>query len=235
VGDLTLIERANEGSRNEVWRGSLDGRAVSVRQSRRSAESLQWELELLAELTQRGFNVPVPIATRTGSLSSDGTVVQPWVEGRPPMTAADWSAVAFELRRLHAECADLPQRPGCRAVTELDRQSSSVDADLSRLPDDVATTVLGVFASMRDAPQSVVHGDPDASNIRLDPLGRVWLLDWDESRIDVTWHDLSNLGVQVLSNSDRERAVRLSNAWEAANAWLTESAYARRRFDALRS
>ena len=57
--------------------------------------------------------------------------------------------------------------------------------------------------------------------------------DWDESRVDVVWHDLSNLGVQVLDDARHVAALRLSDAWEAANAWLLEPDYARRRLARL--
>ena len=89
------------------------------------------------------------------------------------------------------------------------------------------------FAAVADGPVSVIHGDPGAANIRIDGNGRVGLLDWDESRVDITWHDLSNLGVQVLDDRTQRRAERLSHAWEAANGWTTEPGYAQRRLRAL--
>jgi streptogramin lyase len=71
-------------------------------------------------------------------------------------------------------------------------------------------------------PISVIHWGPDASKIRIDDHDRVWLLDWDESRIDVVRHHLSNLGVPELEPADHQRAQRLSDTWEALNAWTTE-------------
>lgn len=82
---------------------------------------------------------------------------------------------------------------------------------------------------------SVIHGDPMAGNIRINHEGIVGLLDFDESRVDVAWHDLSNLGVRVLGASDHEQATRLSDAWEAANGWVLEPEYALRRLEALRA
>jgi hypothetical protein len=61
-------------------------------------------------------------------------------------------------------------------------------------------------------------------------MGRVGFLDWDESRVDVALHDLSNLGVQVLSEAKHQRAQFLSDAWETINAWTVEPEYARQRF-----
>lgn len=72
-----------------------------------------------------------------------------------------------------------------------------------------------------------------APNLHITDDGQLGLLDWDESRVDVTWHDLSNLGIQVLDDDAHERAQRLSDVWEAANAWTAEPDYARRRLARL--
>lgn len=221
------------GHRNRVWQAVLGGRRVVVRRSRRPRGSLAWELDLLAALDRAGFGVAEVLPADNGARSVEGYVVQAWVEGRPPVDDRDWEAVAAELARLHRLFVGVAQRPGCRVVTELGPTSRSVDAKLSALPADVRALVLAVFAGVRDAPVGVVHGDPGASNIRIDAGGRVWLLDWDESRVDVTWHDLSNLGVEVLPPAVHRRAVRLSHAWEVANAWIAEPDYARRRLAAL--
>lgn len=225
---LTLEQPVEEGNRNEVWRGELDGVAVAVRRSRRAPSSLDWELELLTELGHRGFQVPLPVPSAAGALSHEGVVVQQWIDGRPPSTDSDWRAVADELQRLHRDGPNVRQRPGCVTATELTRTARSVDADMSVLPNDVAARVLAVFESMGDVPTSLIHGDPAPSNIRMTPSG-VALLDWDESRVDLSWHDLSNLGVVVLDANAQQRAENLSNAWEAANAWTVEPEYARSR------
>jgi Phosphotransferase enzyme family len=141
--------------------------------------------------------------------------------------------VADELMHLHTTCADVAQRPGSMAVTDLTATSRSVDADMSAIPTDATEVILGIFNSYKHIPVALIHGDPNASNIRITNDGRVALLDWDESRVDVVWHDLSNLGIQVLGDVDHERAQRLSNAWETANAWVAEPEYAQRRYAAL--
>lgn len=230
---LLLHHRIEEGNRNGVWAGSLHGQPVSVRRSRRSPASLAWELDLLPVLDSRGFHVPLPIATANGHWSHAGVVVQRWMDGRPPTSAQDWNLVATELQRLHATCDDIKQRPGCLIVTELGPASRSVDTRMSDLPDEVSTLVLGIFESLADLPVSLIHGDPGSSNIRISNVGKVGLLDWDESRVDLTWHDLSNLGVTVLDTEAHRRAVKLSHAWEAINAWTTEPDYARSRLSCL--
>jgi Ser/Thr protein kinase RdoA (MazF antagonist) len=221
------------GHRNEVWEGSIGDRPVAIRRSRRSEDSLAWELDLLQKLDRRGFVVPLPIATNVGRLSHDGVIVQQWIDGREPSTVEDWRLVAGELRRLHDIGGDVSQRPDCCTVLELSSVGCSVDAQLGMLPSDVRQLLVEVFESFDDVPVSLIHGDPGASNIRITEDGRVGLLDWDESRVDVVWHDLSNLGVQVLSDEDHARAVRLSDTWEAANAWIAEPDYARQRLAQL--
>lgn len=231
---LVVGDPVGGGHRTSVWAATLRGDPVVVRRSRRTERSLAWEVALLRALDRDGFAVPTVVPADDGRDAVDGYVVQRWIEGRRPESAADWRAVAAELARLHRRFARWPQRPGCRPVTELGPSSTSVDARISTLPPDVRTLVLGVFAGMRDVPVSVVHGDPCPANLRIDPVGKVQFLDWDESRVDLTWHDLVGLGVQVLPDDEHARAVRLSHAWGTANAWIAEPVEARRRLDELR-
>jgi Ser/Thr protein kinase RdoA (MazF antagonist) len=232
--DVRVESRVEGGHRNEVWSGSSPVGRVAIRRSRRSAESLAWELDLLTELRGDGFLVPRPLRTDDGRLSDGGVVVQQWIDGFEPKGRSDWELVATELRHLHARSTSHRQRPGCHMVTELDRSSRSVDADMSALPDDAAAEVLAVFAAMSGVATSVVHGDPGPSNLRITDDGRVGLLDWDESLVDLVHLDLANLGVQVLSDDEHQQALRCAHAWEAANAWTAEPSYARQRLARLR-
>lgn len=229
---LRLVEPAAGGHRNEVWYGLLDGTAVAVRRSKRSAASLAWELDLIGHLDTLGFRVPAIVAADDGRRSVAGVVVQQWLDGREPSTDSDWDLVAQELGRLHTATTAYRQRPDCSTVCELPSTGRSVDADLSQMPPEVAARVVAVFDQFDDVPTAVIHGDPMAGNIRIDG-DVVGLLDWDESRVDLTWHDLSNLGIQVLDDANHRRAQRLSNAWEAANGWTAEPDYAQRRLDML--
>ncbi len=231
---LDLIAPVTGGSRNQVWRGRLDGEVVAVRRSRRPEASLAWELDLLERLDAIGFRVPTTVPGDDGRRSVGGVVVQTWLDGRPPSSRADWASVAHELRRLHADTAGYRQRPGCSSVRDLKAVRRSVDADLDAIPPAVATRIEAVFDEMDDVPLAVVHGDPGPENIRIGADGSVGLLDWDESRVDLTWHDLSNLGIQILDDDDHRRAQLLSHAWEVANGWLEEPEYARRRLMLLR-
>lgn len=232
---LRLIERADGGNRAEVWRGALDSLPVAVRRSLRPPSSLAWELDLMADLERHGFLVPQVVPADNGLRAVDGVVVQRWLGGRPPRSDDDRLLVAAELRRLHQTLVGYRQRPGCCTIGQLRVERRSVDVDLDALPGRVADQILAVFDEIAalGPTLSVVHGDPGSPNVRIGHDGSVALLDWDESRVDATWHDLSNLGVQVLDDEDHRLARRLSDAWEAANGWLLEPEYARRRLARL--
>ncbi len=232
-GDLELVEPILEGNRNEVWRGRLDGEMVSVRRSRRSVESLEWELGLIAKLDEQGFRVPSIRATQDGDLQADGVIVQKWLDGTAPNSADDWEAVAATLLRLHTLTSEWPQRPGCCSVAQLIIKRRSVDANLDAVPSGLVDELAPYLTGYEHVPLAAIHGDPHASNIRISPDG-VGLLDFDESRVDLVWHDLSNLGVQVLTDDDHRRARMLSHAWEVVNGWVAEPVYARKRLDQLR-
>lgn len=236
--DLELISRIEEGNRNEVWRARLGGEVVSVRRSRRSEASLDWELDFIADLAVAGLRVAEVVPTERGDRFHRGVVVQTWLDGGPPIDDDDWHAVAQVLHRVHRVGANRAQRPGCSTVTELTASSRSADADVGALPPDIAEEILSVFSEFGDVATSAIHGDSAPSNFRIDRSNgdvRVGLLDFDESRVDLRWHDFSNLGVQVLGDDDHRRAQRLSDAWEAVNAWVVEPDYAKRRLAALQT
>jgi len=232
---LELLEPVDDGNRNRVWRGLLGAVDVSVRESRRSSASLQWELNLIGHLQDLGFLVPTVVPAADGSLHHEGLVVQHWLSGRPPDSEGEWRSVADCLQALHAATTTYAQRPGCSTIAELTADSQCLDADLSALPPDVVDEVLAVFSAFSECATSVIHGDPGPSNLRVFDNGAIGLLDFDESRVDVSWHDLSNLGVRVLDSDSHARAQQLSDAWEAANGWVLENDYARRRLRSMRA
>lgn len=231
---LTIHERISEGDRSTVWSGSLAGRAVAVRQSRRTTSSLEWELDLLAFLGANGFSVNDPIPSEDGPRQVEGLTVHRWIDGRPPSSVADWKRVTKELRRLHRITLGRPQRPGACSVTELHRARQSVDADLDRTPDEVIEQCVPHFDAYLEGHRTVIHGDPMAGNIRIAADGRVAFLDWDEARVDLPDLDLANLGRPVLTGTRRRRAESAASAWETLNGWIVEPTYARSRLLELR-
>jgi hypothetical protein len=63
----------------------------------------------------------------------------------------------------------------------------------------------------------------------------VGLLDWDEARVDYTDLDLAEVPGHDLPPGRLAPARIAATAWEAANGWTIEPAYARRQLALLRS
>jgi Ser/Thr protein kinase RdoA (MazF antagonist) len=208
-----------------------------ARRSRRAPASLDWEIGLLDYLARRGIRVPAIIPAADGRLHVDGVVVQSWLDGVPP-APADWPAVAETLRRVHAVTAGWPQRPGSASTRELMSADRGGDVDLSVMPPDAVADCRRAWARLAGTPEAVVHGDPGAPDIRMAGAG-AGLLDWDEARVDYTDLDLAELPGRDLPPGrlpGRLPAARTAaTAWEAANGWTIEPAYARRQLALLRS
>lgn len=223
-GPVSVVGRLGGGRRNEVLELRLGGQRIVGRVSRRSVAALDWELDLLEFLAGEGFLVPAVVPTVDGRRQVDGAVVQRWLAGREP-TADDWPAVASELRRLHSVTAGWPQRPDFRSTSELLTASRGGDVDLSVMPEWAVAACRRAWAALT-GPQSVVHGDPCAENVRVSAAG-IGLLDWDEARVDHPDLDLADLPG---SSAPARAAI---NAWEAAAGWRLEPDYARSRLAEL--
>lgn len=179
--------------------------------------------------------MPEVVVADDGRWSVEGLVVQRKLIGREPTTRADWTVVGATLRQIHGLTTKYPQRPGCCIVTQLGERRVSGDADLDAVPPDVADVCIGVLGAATSAPVSVVHGDPGPTNILLSADRTVGLIDWDESRVDISEVDLAELPVPALPARARRAASLRAIAWETLNAWSLERQYAERRFRELRA
>jgi Ser/Thr protein kinase RdoA (MazF antagonist) len=225
-GQVAVVGRLGGGHRNEVLELRRGGERLVARITRRSAASLQWELELMGFLRGHGFVVPEVVPADDGRSQVDGVVVQRWLPGREP-TGFDWPAVAAELARLHEVTAGYPQRPDFRSTKDLVTEDRGGDIDLSAMPHEAVAACRAAWAAL-DGPHTVVHGDPGAANIRVSDAG-IGLLDWDEARVDHPDLDLADLPVPALPGPRNRLARAAVDAWEAAAGWQLEPDYARRR------
>jgi Ser/Thr protein kinase RdoA (MazF antagonist) len=161
-------------------------------------------------------------------------VVLTWLDGAPP-GPGDGPAVAAAVRRLHELTAGWPQRPGFASTAGLLTAERGGDVDLRAMPADAVADCRRAWARLAGTPQAVVHGDAGPGNIRITRAG-AGLLDWDEARVDSTDLDLAELPAGGGLTAGRLSAARLAvTAWEAANGWIIEPAYARRQLELLRS
>jgi Ser/Thr protein kinase RdoA (MazF antagonist) len=232
-GEVRLGPAVAGGTRAVVRRASVDGVPVVVRRSRRAPEALAWELDLLDALAADGFVVPTAVPTSSGVRHVGGVVVSRCVGGRPPAGDDDWHAVADELHRLHEVTAEWSQRPGFCSAHDLLTEQHGGDVDLSAMPPSAVGMVRAAWAALPDATMAVVHGDTNAANVRIGDDGRVALLHWDEARVDCPWFDLADLPVRRLPCAVAGAASAAAHAWETANCWVREPAYARWRLGLL--
>jgi Ser/Thr protein kinase RdoA (MazF antagonist) len=233
--DVRPGEPLGGGNRNVVIGATVGGVRVVARRTPREHDALAWEIDLLAFLARRGFVVPRPVPTIDGSLFHDGVCVLSWLDGDQPTSDADWRLVATTLQRLHATTLTWPQRPGFGGTREFLDQVKGGDIDLTKMPEDGVTRCRLAWREIADEPRSVVHGDPGAQNLRLSRDG-VGILDWDEARVDASVLDLAEnpLAAELVRPQARLIAVQTAaTAWEAANGWLVEPDYARRKVAAL--
>jgi Ser/Thr protein kinase RdoA (MazF antagonist) len=226
-GQLQVVGPLTGGNRNPVLELRRGAERLVARRSRRPPASLDWEIGLLDHLASEGFRVPMMLPARDGRRHIDGVVVQSWLDGTPPQPS-DWPAVAATLRRLHAATAGWPQRPGSASTRELLTAQRGGDVDLSLMPPDAVTACRAAWRHLAGSAEAVVHGDPGPSNIRITSAG-AGLLDWDEARVDYTDLDLAELPDSDLPPGRLKLARAAATAWEAANGWTIEPAYARRQ------
>lgn len=230
-GQPAIIRPLSGGNRNIVMEIRLGDQRLAARRSARTPASLDWECALLDHLASHGLRVPVAVPARDGRRHIDGVMVQTWLEGAAP-EPGDWPLVAATLRRVHQLTAGWPQRPGSASTTDLLTAERGGDIDLSAMPADAVRICRKSWAELIGMPQAVVHGDPGSPNIRVSD-GSAGLLDWDEARVDCVDLDLAELPGTYLPPERLTIARAAATAWEAANGWIAEPAYARRQLGLL--
>jgi Ser/Thr protein kinase RdoA (MazF antagonist) len=219
-GDAVRLEPLSGGAGvNQVWSVRVDGRRAVARLGRRGDADLAWETDLLRHLDRAGMAVPVAIPATDGRLFADGLVVMTYVPGEPPSTEADWRRVAGTLRRLHELTRGRPQRPGWRSSTDFLHATTGTKVDLDAMPAEAVVRCRAAWARLAGRPTCVVHGDPNAGNVRL-TADRVGLIDWDESHVDVPELDLAlPHNAAGLDDDAYDVATQARAAWEAAACW----------------
>ncbi len=232
-GEVAIVGPLDGGNRNAVLELRRGGERLVARTSRRSPPSLDWEIRLLEFLAGHGFRVPLVVPALDGRGHVAGTVVQTWLDGSAP-GPGDWPAVAETLRHLHQVTGGWPQRPGHASTRELLIAERGGDVDLAAMPADAVAICRQAWRGLKGGSESVVHGDPGPSNIRVHVAG-VGLLDWDEARVDYSDLDLAELPGSALPPGRLSAARTAATAWEAANGWIVEPGYAGRQLALLRS
>lgn len=227
------IEMLAGGVANDVWSVHVNGQLAVGRLGARSDADLAWEAELLQHLDREGLAVPLPIPTTSGRLFADGLMVMTYVEGAPPETQDDWRLVADTLRQLHRLTTGWPQRPGWRSSTDLLHAEAGTKIDLGAMPPEGVARCRAAWARLTGRETCVVHGDPNAGNVRITADG-IALIDWDEAHVDVPDLDLVlPNNAAGLNDIAYDVAAQASAAWEAAVCW--DDDYAVNRLSEVRT
>ncbi|MFD6752201.1 MULTISPECIES: phosphotransferase [Micromonospora] len=231
---VKLLRPLPGGHRNVVMLAERAGVPLVVRRSIRSRAALDWELDLLEHLRDRGVAAPELVPTDDGRRHVDGMLVSEFVPGRHPAGPADWRRVVDQLAVLHTATTGWPQRPGFAASGMLLDAGRGGDVRLDAMPASVARLVRSAWLPVQQGPRCVVHGDVGPTNVLVDGA-RVTLLDWDEARVDVPWFDYALLPDEVTTPwpGDRAQLRAAGLAWETATCWRAEPVYARRRLAEL--
>lgn len=233
-GDVELGDAMSGGNRSTVFAARLRGSSVAVRRSRRSEQSLGWELAVMERLRAGGLATPEVVPTHDGRLQADRVCILHFVEGRQPNSTSDWERVAEYLTALHDLGRGTEQRPGFLSARDLLEEDHGGDVNLRAMPAEAVHRCRSAWEPLSSQPVTLIHGDPGASNIVITDT-EVVLLDWDEARVDCAWFDLAALpdAVSPLRGEERRLAARAADGWEAAVGWELEPDYARRRLDNL--
>lgn len=235
-GNASILDKFKDGIVNDVRLVELNGERFVARLGSRSEPSLLWERDLLEHLGANGLRVPRFVASLDGRYCVDGLVVMEYMEGRAPESDGDWAKVVEYLETVHKVTADWAQRPGFVASVDLvhdDTRSSIVDT--TSIPPESLALMRSAWSKLVGTPTSVVHGDPNPTNIRIGHEG-VALVDWDESRLDASALDMGGLcwGEAIAHNFSSTEARNAFTAWDAAVCWDLAPEYARGELKKLR-
>ncbi len=229
--EATAGTRLSGGNRSGVWAADVHHRRCTLRQSRRTPEALDWELDLIEFLDSNGIAVPRVMPTVSGERRWGAFFVLSWIDGRPPRTDHEWAEVARTLHDVHELTRSWAQRPTFASTTDLLTIDCGGDVDLSLMPPDVVRRCREAWEPLIGARSSAIHGDPKGNALVMHP--GVALIDWDEARVDASILDLADLPGEQAPRDARAMGRRAASAWEAAASWTQEPEYAQRRLAEL--
>ncbi len=218
-GVSAALELLSGGHRNQVWRTRGLPQDVVFKSTTRSEQALDW-LSPVQDVARRcGFVVPQMLRSANGRLSEAGWTCETFVVGEM-IPRAGLAEIAASLSDFHTETCGWEQRPDFLSSIALISQDCGGDVDLTQMPTDVVALCRSAWLQLPEAPVCVVHGDLAPGNVLRCRDGRVALLDWDESRVDLPLFDTA----PHIPRSRVERRAHL--AWEVACGWQREPEYA---------
>ncbi len=209
------------GHRARVFRTTGLERDLVFKTTTRSEAALGWLSQAYDLAESAGLVVPRLLPSAAGFLTEAGWTCEPFLDGDqlPPSQLGE---LETPIRRMQRAASGMPQRPSFQSARALIYSDKGGDIDLTQMPAALSAKCRTAFADLDATPETLVHGDLNASNVMRLNDGQLALIDWDEARLD---HPVFDLGQFSSSDPTRQRALL---AWEIACCWTREPDRARR-------
>jgi Ser/Thr protein kinase RdoA (MazF antagonist) len=223
-GEYKVLAPLEGGFRNTAFLVEAHNTKRVAKTTRRSEAAMRWLQPVHAAAQQAGFVTPDLIASTNGKLVVNGVTLETFIEGHAPTSQA-LLEMQPSIETFHDLTRGFPQRPGFASSIELLHETSGGDVDLNAMPNELVTLCREHWRERASNAQSVVHGDLNANNILITNDGQYGLVDWDETRVDISDFDTQAL-MRTSGTALDSRSTTWLDAWEVAVCWQVEPAYA---------
>lgn len=215
------LQPLNGGCRNDVFRTVGLTEDVVFKSTRRSTDAIQWLLPVQDLARRSGFVVPNLQRSLNGRWIECGWTCETLVSGRA-VQPDELPGIAPLINKFHTQTRHIQQRPTFLASYDLIASTRGGDVDLSLMPSNLVRSCREAWRDISGLSRSVVHGDLNTGNLLRTDRGEIAVLDWDESRFDVSIFDTG--AVSALASQEIRLAML---AWETACSWTLEPQYAK--------
>jgi thiamine kinase-like enzyme len=225
-GEWNVLKPLEGGFRNTAFLVEQQGTKRVAKTTRRFEAAMRWLQPVHAAAQRAGFVTPDLIENVNGTLVSESITLETFIEGQAP-NLQQLKDMLPQMQTFHNLTRGILQRPGFASSIELLHGTSGGDVDLNAMPNDLVTLCRNQWRDHSGQVQSVVHGDLNANNVLITKDGKYGLVDWDETRVDISDFDTQAL-LQTSGAKLDSRKTNWLDAWEVAVCWQIEPEYARK-------
>jgi Phosphotransferase enzyme family len=228
-GEYKVLEPLEGGFRNTAFlvEGFLaEGHEAKrvAKTTRRNEAAMRWLQPVHTVAQQAGFITPDLIAATNGTLVVNGVTLETFIEGHVP-NPQQLLEMQPQIQTFHDLTREVPQRPGFTSSLQLLHKTSGGDVNLNAMPNELVTLCREHWREHANQAQSVVHGDLNANNVLITNDGKYGLVDWDETRVDISDFDTQAL-LRTSGATLNSCNTTWLDAWEVAVCWQVEPEYA---------
>jgi hypothetical protein len=223
-GEYKVLEPLEGGFRNTAFLVETHNTKRVAKTTRRNEAAMRWLRPVHAMAQQAGFITPDLIASTNGTLVVNGVTLETFIEGHAP-TPKQLLEMQPHVQTFHDLTQGILQRPGFTSSIQLLHETSGGDVNLNVMPNELVTLCREHWLEHASQAQSVVHGDLNANNVLITNDGKYGLVDWDETRVDISDFDTQAL-LRTSGATLSPRNTTWLDAWEVAVCWQVEPEYA---------